>query len=79
MSQPDQIGYTAMINCYGLNGMGNEAVELFRQMPTSLINDFTYVCVLNACSHSGLVDVARSIFNTIQIKSPIIYTTMVLA
>ncbi|CAF3298102.1 unnamed protein product, partial [Rotaria sp. Silwood2] len=77
MSQPDQIGYTAMINCYGLNGMGNEAVELFRQMPTSLINDFTYVCVLNACSHSGLVDVARSIFNTIQIKSPIIYTTMV--
>ncbi|CAF4583839.1 unnamed protein product [Rotaria sp. Silwood2] len=77
ISQPDHIGYTAMINSYGLNGMGIEAVEFFRQMPKEHIRESTYVCVLNACSHSGLVDEARSIFNKIQMKTEIIYTTMV--
>ncbi|CAF3967714.1 unnamed protein product [Rotaria sp. Silwood1] len=77
MSQPDQIGYTAMINCYGLNGMGIQAVELFRKMPKKFINDLTYVCVLNACSHSGLVNIARSIFNDIQNKTEIIFTTYI--
>lgn len=57
--------------------MGHQAVELFRQMPEKFINDMTYTCVLNACSHSGLVDIARSIFNSIQVKTEIIYTTMV--
>lgn len=57
--------------------MGIAAVELFHQMPIELINDRTYVCVLNACSHSGLVDQARSIFENIQTKTEIIYTTMV--
>ncbi|CAF3445944.1 unnamed protein product [Rotaria socialis] len=77
ISQLDHIGWTAMINSYGLNGMGVEAVKLFHQMPKEFINDLTYVCVLNACSHSGLVDVARSIFNNIQKKTEIIYTTMI--
>ncbi|CAF3306967.1 unnamed protein product [Rotaria socialis] len=77
MSQPDHIGYTAMINSYGLNGMGVEAVEFYRQMPKELIHESTYVCVLNACSHSGLVAEARLIFNNIQTKTEIIYTTMI--
>ncbi|CAF3842091.1 unnamed protein product [Rotaria magnacalcarata] len=77
ISQPDHIGWTAMINSYGLNGMGDEAVKLFHQMPKESIDHLTYICVLNACSHSGLVDVARSIFNNIQTKTEIIYTTMI--
>ncbi|CAF5182228.1 unnamed protein product [Rotaria magnacalcarata] len=68
----------SIVNSYGLNGMGIEAVKRFDQMPRELINDLTYICVLNACSHSGLVDVARSIFNNIQPKTDMIYTTMVL-
>ncbi|CAF5171036.1 unnamed protein product [Rotaria magnacalcarata] len=67
----------SIVNSYGLNGMGIEAVKRFDQMPRELINDLTYICVLNACSHSGLVDVARSIFNNIQPKTDIIYTTMI--
>ncbi|CAF4431514.1 unnamed protein product, partial [Rotaria socialis] len=58
-------------------GMGDEAVKLFYQMPKESIDHLTYICVLNACSHSGLVDVARSIFNNIQTKTEIIYTTMI--
>ncbi|CAF1449723.1 unnamed protein product [Rotaria magnacalcarata] len=70
------IGFS-IVNSYGLNGMGDEAVKLFYQMPKESIDHLTYICVLNACSHSGLVDVARSIFNNIQTKTEIIYTTMI--
>ncbi|CAF5213567.1 unnamed protein product, partial [Rotaria magnacalcarata] len=76
MSQLDHIGYTAMINSYGLNGMGTQAVELYHQMPLKSKNEVTHVCVLNACSHSGLVDEARSIFQNAQIKTLKIFTSM---
>jgi len=57
--------------------MGLEAIELYHQMPSELINEVTYICVLNACSHSGLIDEARSIFRNIQTKTEKIYGTMV--
>ena len=66
-----------LVNCYGLNGMGSEAVEMYRQMPQALIDEVTNVCVLNACSHAGLVDKARSIFQNIQNKTQSIFGAMV--
>ncbi|CAF2063555.1 unnamed protein product [Rotaria magnacalcarata] len=72
-----RIQNSLIINSYGLNGMSMQAVELFRKMPKEFIDESTYVCVLNACSHSGLVAIARSIFNNISIKTDIIYTTMI--
>ena len=66
-----------LVNSYGLNGMGLQAVELFHQMPPELIEEETYICVLNACSHSGLVNEARTIFSNIINKTEKIYTTMV--
>ncbi|CAF4212886.1 unnamed protein product [Rotaria magnacalcarata] len=77
MPQPNQIGYAAMINSYGLNGMGLQSIELYYQMPKELINEATYICVLNACSHSGLVNEALSIFKTIEIETQRIYTTII--
>jgi pentatricopeptide repeat protein len=65
------------VNAYGHNGMGSDAVALYRQMPETMRNAVSHVCVLNACSHSGLVDEARAIFNEIDIKSEKIITTMV--
>ena len=65
------------VNVYGLNGMGLEALDLYRQMPNYLRDDVSHICVLNACSHSGLVDQARSIFNEISNKTEKITTTMV--
>ncbi len=58
--------------------MGIQAIEFFHQMPKELINERTHICVLNACSHSGFVNEARSIFKNIPIKTERIYTTMVL-
>jgi pentatricopeptide repeat protein len=57
--------------------MGLQAIELYRKMPSELIDEVTYICVLNACSHSGLIDEARSIFRNIEIKTEKIYGTMV--
>lgn len=57
--------------------MADSAVELFQQMPSEYVFEETYVCVLNACSHAGLVNTARSIFATISNKTEKIYSTMV--
>lgn len=57
--------------------MGTEAVTLYRQMPKNLQNSITHICVLNACSHAGLVDEARAIFNQIETKTEHIMSTMV--
>ncbi|CAF1628019.1 unnamed protein product, partial [Adineta ricciae] len=76
LSSIDRVGYASMIHAYGINGMGVKAVELFHQAPRSLLADFTYVCVLNACSHAGLIDQARSIFSSIEAKTEKHYAVM---
>ncbi|CAF1398340.1 unnamed protein product [Adineta ricciae] len=76
LSSIDQVGYASMIHAYGINGMGVKAVELFHKVPRSLLADSTYVCVLNACSHAGLVDQARSIFSSIEPKTEKHYAAM---
>ncbi len=59
--------------------MGIEAVQLFNQLRIDILHEGIYVCVLNACSHSGLVHQAREIFEKIPIteRTNKIYTTMV--
>jgi pentatricopeptide repeat protein len=57
--------------------MGIEAVDLYRKMPDHLHHEVSHICVLNACSHSGLLGEARSIFSEIHIKTKRITTTMV--
>ena len=66
-----------LVHSYGLNGLGQDAVQLFRRIPPEMISEKTYVCVLNACSHSGLVDEAREIFSKIPVKNKWNYTAMV--
>lgn len=66
-----------LVNAFGVNGMGLEALELFQRMPNSLLDDWTYVSLLNACSHAGLVDQALQIFLRIPSKTQMIYAVMV--
>ena len=67
------------VNAYGRNGKGAEAIELFRQVSVDLIDRATCICVLNACSHSGLVHEAQDIFDNISVefKDGLVYSTMV--
>ncbi|CAF1435541.1 unnamed protein product [Rotaria sp. Silwood1] len=77
VEKPNKMIYTAMINSFGLNGMGHEAVDLYRRMPIDIHDEVTYICILNACSHSGLIDEAHSIYNNIKVKTERITTAMV--
>jgi pentatricopeptide repeat protein len=62
--------WTTMISAYGEHGRGKEALELFAQMQQEglLPNETTVTCVLNACSHSGLVQEALDIFYNLENK-----------
>lgn len=66
-----------LVNSYGINGMGYDALDLFRRMPTKSVDEYSYLVILNACSHSGLINEARSIYDTIKTKSNKISTAMV--
>ncbi|CAF4322227.1 unnamed protein product, partial [Didymodactylos carnosus] len=65
------------VNAYARNGIGSEAINLYRQMPENIRNTVSHICVLNACSHSGLLDQARAIFNEISAKTGEIIATMI--
>jgi pentatricopeptide repeat protein len=62
-----------------LNGKGKEAIELFERIPLEVVDNWIYVCLLNACSHSGLIEEGEKIFNRIpqQEGTEKIYTSMV--
>eukprot|EP01018_Ginkgo_biloba_P018552 Gb_27282 [translate_table: standard] len=60
ISKPDMVSWTAIIAGYAQHGHGREALQLFEQMQLagSSPNHITFVGVLSACSHAGLVDEA---------------------
>lgn len=65
-----------LVNAYGWNGMGTDALKLYRQLPQGLISEVTNVCVMNACSHAGLVAECRVIFRKIENKTSSHYGAM---
>ncbi|KAJ7561044.1 hypothetical protein O6H91_03G011500 [Diphasiastrum complanatum] len=58
MQTRNLISWTTMLGGYALHGLGKEALRLFEQMHQELcwMDATTYICLLSACSHSGLVD-----------------------
>jgi pentatricopeptide repeat protein len=60
--------WTAIIHAHGIHGQGKQAVCLFNSMQQQNIKPsaITLTCVLNACSHAGLVKQAFSIYNSMK-------------
>ncbi|KAG8386984.1 hypothetical protein BUALT_Bualt03G0205400 [Buddleja alternifolia] len=54
----DVVVWSAMIMGYALHGWGREAINLFNEMTKGGVrpNDVTFIGVITACSHSGLVE-----------------------
>ncbi|KAH9326431.1 hypothetical protein KI387_006609 [Taxus chinensis] len=54
----DVVSWNTMISGYGMHGQGEDALMLFPQMQQTDINPdyITFICVLSACSHAGLVE-----------------------
>eukprot|EP01018_Ginkgo_biloba_P006883 Gb_03551 [translate_table: standard] len=62
----DVVTWTAMIAGYGINGYGENALTLFRQMQQTNLkpNHVTFLAVLSACSHAGLVAEGMQYFDS---------------
>ncbi|GAV88616.1 PPR domain-containing protein/PPR_2 domain-containing protein/DYW_deaminase domain-containing protein [Cephalotus follicularis] len=60
--------WNAMIDGYGTHGLGKDAVELFNEMLAGTIqpNHITFLCVVSACSHSGLVEEGLRYFTSMK-------------
>lgn len=51
------VSWNSMITGYGMHGQGEKALEMFLELEKSDLvpNDATFVCVLSACVHVGMV------------------------
>lgn len=69
MPEKNVFSWTSMIDGYGKNGISNEALKLFNKMRTSSdvkLNHATFLSVLSACGHAGLVSDGREIFKSME-------------
>ncbi|WCJ29797.1 Tetratricopeptide repeat (TPR)-like superfamily protein [Euphorbia peplus] len=65
MPTRDVISWTVMITGYGKHGLGEQAISLFNKMKFENVEpDYvTYLAILLACSHSGLVEEGQEYFS----------------
>ncbi|XP_052190433.1 pentatricopeptide repeat-containing protein At4g15720 [Diospyros lotus] len=77
IQNPSVIPYTSMIVGAAKYGLGKLSLELFQEMTERRIspNDVTFIGVLHACSHSGLVDEGLDYLNTMYHKHSIVPNT----
>ncbi|XP_042033324.1 pentatricopeptide repeat-containing protein At4g13650-like [Salvia splendens] len=66
MPQKNEISWNSMITGYSQHGHGRKAIELFDDMNILELkrNHITYIGVLTACSHVGLVEEGLSYFKS---------------
>ena len=64
MNERNVISWTGMIGGLARHGRGQEALQLFEEMKADGVepNGYSFVAVLSACSHAGLVDEGRRQF-----------------
>ncbi|KAI4354897.1 hypothetical protein L6164_003721 [Bauhinia variegata] len=58
------VSWTSVISGFAMHGMGREAVESFQSMEKAGLkpNHVTFLSVLNACSHGGLIEEGLKFF-----------------
>ncbi|XP_022145389.1 putative pentatricopeptide repeat-containing protein At3g15930 [Momordica charantia] len=66
MNQRDKFTWTAMIVGLAVNGHGEKALDMFSKMLKASIwpDEVTYIGVLSACTHTGMVDEGREFFRS---------------
>lgn len=70
ISNPDTVSWTAIISGYAQHGLSEKALQLFRRMEQLGVkpNSVTFLCVLFACSHGGLVEEGLHYFQQMKEK-----------
>ncbi|GLU22055.1 hypothetical protein SLE2022_381550 [Rubroshorea leprosula] len=64
MPRRDKFTWTTMIVGLAINGHGEESLDMFSKMLRASIqpDEITFIGVLSACTHTGLVDKGRKLF-----------------
>ncbi|CAL8121253.1 unnamed protein product [Prunus armeniaca] len=64
MPEKETASWNALINGFAVNGRGKEALEVFLEMQCKKImpNNITFIGVLSACNHCGLVEEGKRWF-----------------
>ncbi|KAK1414325.1 hypothetical protein QVD17_30069 [Tagetes erecta] len=71
LKNKDVVAYNAMITAYAMHGYSQEALVVFSnmcRMHTTRPTDVSFVGILNACAHSGLVSIGKGIFLSMKVK-----------
>lgn len=70
---PDVVSWSSLIVGYAQFGLGHEALNLFRMMRNLGVqpNEVTYLGVLSACSHIGLVEEGWHLYTTMEVEQGI--------
>ena len=63
MISRDTVSWNSMLKAYAMHGQGKEAFQLFSQMDAQP-DGATFVALLSACSHAGMVEEGTKIFET---------------
>ncbi|CAL9117182.1 unnamed protein product [Musa textilis] len=68
MEEKNVVSWNAMISGYGIHGRGLESLKLFEAMRSASVapTGVTFLSVLCACSHGGLVEEGRAIFESMK-------------
>ncbi|XP_071720453.1 pentatricopeptide repeat-containing protein CRR2, chloroplastic [Rutidosis leptorrhynchoides] len=66
MVRRDVVSWNALISSYGMHGFGEKAIEVYNEMVSNKIvpSPITFVSLLGACSHSGLVEKGKILFES---------------
>ncbi|EEC83802.1 hypothetical protein OsI_29727 [Oryza sativa Indica Group] len=70
MQERDVKAWTVMIMGFGVNGQAGEVISLFRSMEEDGVvpNEVTFLAVLNACSHGGLVSEGKKFMESMVLQ-----------
>ncbi|XWS19231.1 hypothetical protein CRYUN_Cryun32bG0113100 [Craigia yunnanensis] len=74
MDERNVISWTSLIAGYGKHGYGHEAIALFEKMEHEGMkpNNVTFLSLLFACSHTGLINKGSELFNAMVSKYKIL-------
>ncbi|XP_073013910.1 pentatricopeptide repeat-containing protein At2g03880, mitochondrial-like [Typha latifolia] len=66
MHEQNVVTWSTLIACYGVHGKGKESLIVYEEMLSQGVkpNCVTFTSILSSCSHSGLLDEGRRVFES---------------
>ncbi|WJZ88966.1 hypothetical protein VitviT2T_008219 [Vitis vinifera] len=66
MEKRDVVSWNSLISSYGIHGFGRKAIQIFKEMIDQGLSPspISFVSVLGACSHAGLVEEGKVLFES---------------